>query len=429
MGDGRPFARQTPVMVDVDDYGGERFLRQSEIVAVLEHRLRPGVWVSLQEIYALVEDAVGLTDADREPAAGGGDAPRWQRNVRNFLHAAKERGELEWDGAANYRRPPATSSAGGWELQPGELIRRKELHDRFGGSRQGGTIPSRTSPNVFLFLDRRVGESHGYYDGWVDDHLYYTGHGQQGDQELRAGNAAVVNHVEDGRAVRVFRGAGGEVTYLGEFALDRVQPLFWMEATEPATGQPRQVVVFRLLPVGPHVRAPEDELELRDTHSPGMLDRVVSQQLDHPVIRRVAVEQQNVEELEVSRTTDSYHVQRREQTLVLKYTEHLERAGSTVTRLRVQPPGEARAIVNDLYDETRNNLVEAKGSGTRGEVRMAIGQLTDYGRFVDPPPALAVLLPQRPRADLEQLLASTGIAAIWPANSGGFEDNAGGTFV
>jgi hypothetical protein len=79
----------------------------------------------------------------------------------------------------------------------------------------GGTIPSRKTPNIFLFLDRDVGRGHGYYDGWVSDHLYYTGHGQEGDQEFRAGNAAVLRHQENENAIRVFRGAGGVVLYLG----------------------------------------------------------------------------------------------------------------------------------------------------------------------------------------------------------------------
>lgn len=49
---------------------------------------------------------------------------------------------------------------------------------------------------------------------------------------------------------------------------------------------------------------------------------------------------------------------------VLSYDEYLRRRGSAVSRFRVQPPGEARAIVCDIYDETRN-LVDAKGTGAQ----------------------------------------------------------------
>lgn len=59
---------------------------------------------------------------------------------------------------------------------------------------------------------------------------------------------------------------------------------------------------------------------------------------------------------------------------------------------------------------------------------MAIGQLADYSRFVEAPPALAVLLPHEPRRDLADLLAPSGIAAIWPTVDG-FKDNADGGFI
>ena len=99
-----------------------------------------------------------------------------------------------------------------------------------------------------------------------------------------------------------------------------------------------------------------------------------------------------------------------------------------VTRLRIHPPSEARPIICDLYEKTRNNIVEAKGTGSRGEIRMAIGQISDYGRFVDPPPGRGILLPARPRADLEALLVAASIAAIWPEGSI-FADNAEGQFT
>jgi hypothetical protein len=59
----------------------------------------------------------------------------------------------------------------------------------------------------------------------------------------------------------------------------------------------------------------------------------------------VPVERQNVEEVEVSRTTDSYTAIRAEQTLVLSYSSFLEGKGRAVSRFRVRPPGEARPIV------------------------------------------------------------------------------------
>jgi hypothetical protein len=53
----------------------------------------------------------------------------------------------------------------------------------------------------------------------------------------------------------------------------------------------------------------------------------------------------------------------------------------------------------DLFDKTTRTLYESKGTVTRAAVRMAIGQLADYARLVDPRPQRVSLLPERPRDD------------------------------
>ena len=92
------------------------------------------------------------------------------------------------------------------------------------------------------------------------------------------------------------------------------------------------------------------------------------------------------------------------------------------------PPGEAKPLFCDLRDSSANTLVEAKGSVSREAIRMAIGQLADYRRFTGTDARLGVLVPEAPRQDLLALLASQGIAAIWPVG-GGFEDSADGSLV
>jgi hypothetical protein len=47
---------------------------------------------------------------------------------------------------------------------------------------------------------------------------------------------------------------------------------------------------------------------------------------------------------------------------------------------------------------------------------MAIGQLADYARLVDPAPVKAILLPQQPRSDLCDLLRLEEITAVWPSD-------------
>ena len=79
--------------------------------------------------------------------------------------------------------------------------------------------------------------------------FYYTGRGQRGDPLFESGNLAILNHEHDGRALRVFEGAGGTVTYVGRFELADDQPWIYERAPATAGGPDRQVIVFRLVPV------------------------------------------------------------------------------------------------------------------------------------------------------------------------------------
>lgn len=137
-----------------------------------------------------------------------------------------------------------------WDLQPGDRIRRTALHDRYGGSRQGGISPSRRSPNIFIFTDPGTGLQHGYRDRWQEGVLYYAGEGQTGSQQMAHGNLQVLNHQQDDRALRVFEGARGEVTYIGRFELGDPP---YKHVKAPESGNPsrmRRVIMFELQPQG-----------------------------------------------------------------------------------------------------------------------------------------------------------------------------------
>lgn len=110
--------------------------------------------------------------------------------------------------------------------------------------------------------------------------------------------------------------------------------------------------------------------------------------------------------------------ERREQRLVQALELEFRRQGHEVARLKIVPPGERRPLFCDLYDKTANTLIEAKGSVTREAVRMGIGQLYDYRRFVDGEVALGLLLPEAPRPDLLALIGSAGADAWWPTEIG-----------
>lgn len=146
-----------------------------------------------------------------------------------------------------------------------------------------------------------------------------------------------------------------------------------------------------------------------------------------PLVSVIPVVEQHVTHSTAQPPAQPYEVQRREQTLVRTYATYLRNRGSSVGLLRVVPTGEANALRNDVYDETRENIVEAKGTGTRAAVRMALAQVLDYGRFA-PEARRAVLLPERARPYLEELLHTYDIHVVWPTSSG-FADNADRVFT
>lgn len=87
----------------------------------------------------------------------------------------------------------------------------------------------------------------------------------------------------------------------------------------------------------------------------------------------------------------------------------------------------------DLWEEDRRNLIEAKASIRREDIRMAVGELLDYyfqcagdARFQKP--NMAILLPKRPPDDRVNWIESLGIKYIWKQNKD-FLDNADNQFV
>ncbi|WP_222195367.1 hypothetical protein [Modestobacter italicus] len=298
--------------------------------------------------------------------------------------------------------------SGGLHLKPGEQIKRTALHQRYGGSGQGGISPSSQSPNILIFTDPKTGEQHGYFDGWQADGLFhYTGEGQRGDQLMIRGNRAIVDHRATGRALQVFEGSKDVVRYMGRFELDEREPCYETDAPETGDGPVRKVIVFRLRSLtasAPAERSPLASVTVG------------------PIVADVPIEQQHTEKAWTNPKAEPIEAERREAKLVLAFEAHLRARGRAVSRKRVLPPGEHKPMYTDLYDDTVMALVEAKGTTSREAVRMALGQLADYSRFVDATHR-AVLLPGKPRPDLQDLAASQDVAVIWQTGDG-FESTA-----
>jgi hypothetical protein len=297
-----------------------------------------------------------------------------------------------------------------WTLKPSQQIERKALHERFGGRTQGGIGPSSRSDNVFVFTDPIAGEKHGYFDGWMPDGLFhYSGEGQYGDQRMMSGNASILNHKQNNKALRVFQGARGTVTYLGEFEVDDKEPWYEADAPETGGGAIRRVIVFRLRPIDAAVQPPQTSLA-----------RLLDAANDNPnedQVQELELEQQLTERTFVNPDREPYEAERKESTLVQALGDYLRGKNHKVGRHQMLPKGETRPLFTDLYDHDAKLLVEAKGSVTRENVRMAIGQLADYGRFL-PDATRAILLPSEPRQDLIELAHSQDVVVLWPAKQG-----------
>ena len=111
------------------------------------------------------------------------------------------------------------------DLIAGNIYVRKEIHAAFGGSQQGGITPTKDSKKVFIWSNES-GPHHGYQDGWSDDGkiYYYTGAGQDGDQDIEAPrhNGRLLRHSENGDEVLLFlgqKGPGGLWKYECELSL------------------------------------------------------------------------------------------------------------------------------------------------------------------------------------------------------------------
>ena len=123
--------------------------------------------------------------------------------------------------------------------------------------RQGGISTPLKWPFLFLFTGKS-GSHFGYEDSWQDGVFLYTGEGQSGDMQIRAGNKAIRDHSKDGKALHLFeQEKKGYVQYKGEFALSSYK---YREGVDKDK-RPRRTIVFHLVPVSPEKESREDGRE------------------------------------------------------------------------------------------------------------------------------------------------------------------------
>ena len=130
-------------------------------------------------------------------------------------------------------------------------------------------------------------------------------------------------------------------------------------------------------------------------------------------------------EYKVQRCKTSAIAKRKEAKLVISYQEWLGLKGRV---LHVAKYGRLNC---DAYEESRNNLIEAKQSAKREFIRMAAGQLLDYafvGRKQFGRPDMAILLPERPDESWLGWLKEIGVNLVWREGRT-FRDNCKGQFT
>lgn len=124
-----------------------------------------------------------------------------------------------------------------------EYKRKEDIHERYGGQRQGGISTPKNHPVVFVFTSD-VGERHGYKDEYRDDGVFwYTGEGQLGDMKMASGNKAILEHAQNHKVIHVFEYTRrAHVRYVGS-----AECLGYHEEVRPdREGNERVVFVFHL---------------------------------------------------------------------------------------------------------------------------------------------------------------------------------------
>ncbi|NLN49579.1 MAG: HNH endonuclease [Clostridiales bacterium] len=97
-----------------------------------------------------------------------------------------------------------------------ETYKRIDIHEKYGGQRQGGISTPALYPYIFIFTGGK-GEIYGYRDSWQGDLFLYTGEGQRGDMVLKGGNRAILESNKNNEQIFLFKyKSTGFVEYMGE---------------------------------------------------------------------------------------------------------------------------------------------------------------------------------------------------------------------
>ena len=234
-----------------------------------------------------------------------------------------------------------------------------------------------------------------------------------GDQRFEAPNSEngrVRDHAANGDRIRLLRYVGkNSVQYSGELVLDPDDPWRWVDSYD-ARQHARRMIQFRFLPVGAVLRTAQDPIHEEAGASANQVGVT-------PIPADVAlteIEALNSRQFKVLLAAREQLYDRAESTLVHDFCAWLLAArGLEATGLSIPYVVESRRLRADIYIPGRNLLIEAKPTTAREHIRLAIGQLFDYRRWLAPSPSLAILTNQEPADDMKTLLDDLQINQIW----------------
>jgi 5-methylcytosine-specific restriction protein A len=180
-------------------------------------------------------------------------------------------------------------------FEQGRIYRRRDLHDRFGGQRQGGISTPKDLPLIFLFTGES-GEQYGYHDGWEPDGSFrYFGEGQVGDMRFVAGNRSVRDHAQTGKDLHLFEILPKRqgVRYVGQMVCASYD---LVPGVPDVNGQARQAIAFRLAPLDSTIASP-DEPERTEEDAPKLnamwsmpLEQLRAQAEEQPAVGAPAIQ-------------------------------------------------------------------------------------------------------------------------------------------
>lgn len=381
----------------------------------------------LGSVYARDRLPDGRLRATYRPTADSAPEELYVGNGHTAYEKCKQHFHKMWDRQQNQPGDAADdlqtdpSPVAAWDIQPRDEKTRAQIAELTSGDhRYRGIVP--TDHNVTLYCDHDEAKEFGYdYDGWDASRelFYYTGEGSDGDQQLKRGNYEIATHKEAGKALRLFIAVGNLPntdtrihSYVGEFEIAN-DPPYLTKLAPDRNDKPRKVLVFRLRPVGETVTDVGHLSVINGTPTASIVETVSVEAVPQAVV--------NKETSDYERAA-SVSARQEEASLTKRFTEYLEIHGHTVQRYKITTP--ARILYTDTADITAGVVYEAKSDASRMSVRLALGQVLDYGRYVKGS-QLAVLLPGMPAADLIELLESHQVGCVVESSQGQFLDVTG----